>query len=73
VTTAPTKAPDPSPVAAADNVAWAHEAAIDLRDSTGGFALGGLSTTLDAEVLHVNGGPISGLFAAGRSATRAFP
>ncbi|HNM85007.1 MAG: FAD-dependent oxidoreductase [Mycobacterium sp.] len=40
--------------------------AIDLRDSTGGFTLGGLHTTLDAEVLHVSGEPIPGLFAAGR-------
>lgn len=41
--------------------------AIDLRESTGGFTLGGLRTSLDAEVLHVNGEPIPGLFAAGRS------
>lgn len=40
--------------------------AIDLRESTGGFTLGGLATTLDAEVLHVSGEPIPGLFAAGR-------
>ena len=40
--------------------------AIDLRDSTGGFTLGGLLTSLDAEVLHVSGEPIPGLFAAGR-------
>jgi len=40
--------------------------AIDLRESTGGFTLGGLHTTLDAEVLHVSGDPIPGLFAAGR-------
>lgn len=40
--------------------------AIDLRESTGGFTLGGLATTLDAEVLHVSGAPIPGLFAAGR-------
>ncbi|MGE2728386.1 FAD-dependent oxidoreductase [Mycolicibacterium vaccae] len=40
--------------------------AIDLRESTGGFTLGGLATTLDAEVLHVSGQPIPGLFAAGR-------
>ena len=33
----------------------------------GGFTLGGLATTLDAEVLHVSGDPIPGLFAAGRS------
>lgn len=42
--------------------------AIDLRESTGGFTLGGLQTTLDAEVLHVSGSPIPGLFAAGRCA-----
>lgn len=42
--------------------------AIDLRDCTGGFTLGGLATTLDAEVLHVSGQPIPGLYAAGRSA-----
>lgn len=42
--------------------------AIDLRESTGGFTLGGLHTTLEAEVLHVNGEPIPGLFAAGRCA-----
>ncbi|MGK2868545.1 MAG: FAD-binding protein, partial [Mycobacterium sp.] len=42
--------------------------AIDLRESTGGFTLGGLATTFDAEVLHVSGAPIPGLFAAGRSA-----
>src|SRR5271156_5153166 len=41
--------------------------AIDLRESTGGFTLGGLATTLNAEVLHVSGEPIPGLFAAGRS------
>ena len=41
--------------------------AIDLRESTGGFTLGGLRTTLDGEVLHVSGEPIPGLFAAGRS------
>ncbi|OBB98822.1 flavoprotein [Mycobacterium sp. 852013-50091_SCH5140682] len=41
--------------------------AIDLRESTGGFTLGGLATTLDAEVLHVSGEPIPGLYAAGRS------
>lgn len=41
--------------------------AIDLRESTGGFTLGGLRTTLGAEVVHVNGEPIPGLFAAGRS------
>ncbi|EOM74985.1 FAD-dependent oxidoreductase [Rhodococcus rhodnii] len=42
-------------------------AVIDLRGSTGGFTLGGLRTTLDAEVLHVSGAPIAGLFAAGRT------
>ncbi|QLL05688.1 FAD-dependent oxidoreductase [Mycobacterium vicinigordonae] len=42
--------------------------AIDLRESTGGFTLGGLRTSLDAEVLDVDGSPIHGLFAAGRSA-----
>jgi 3-oxo-5alpha-steroid 4-dehydrogenase len=40
--------------------------AIDLRESTGGFTLGGLLTSLDAEVLHVSGEPIPGLSAAGR-------
>ncbi len=34
--------------------------AIDLRNSTGGFTLGGLSTTLSGEVLHVSGEPIPG-------------
>jgi 3-oxo-5alpha-steroid 4-dehydrogenase len=41
-------------------------AAIDLRRSTGGFPLGGLRTSLAAEVLHVSGEPIPGLYAAGR-------
>ncbi|OBF53526.1 FAD-dependent oxidoreductase [Mycolicibacterium monacense] len=41
--------------------------AIDLRESTGGFTLGGLLTSLDGEVLHVSGEPIPGLFGAGRS------
>ncbi|MDO3634207.1 FAD-dependent oxidoreductase [Mycolicibacterium arseniciresistens] len=41
--------------------------AIDLRESTGGFTLGGLQTSLDGEVLHVSGEPIPGLLAAGRS------
>ena len=41
--------------------------AIDLCENTGGFTLGGLRTSLDAEVLHVSGAPIPGLFAAGRS------
>ncbi len=43
-------------------------AAIDLRGMTGGFTLGGLRTSLDSEVLHVDGAPIPGLFAAGRAA-----
>jgi 3-oxo-5alpha-steroid 4-dehydrogenase len=41
--------------------------AIDLRGSTGGITLGGLSTTLHSQVLHVSGEPIPGLFAAGRA------
>jgi 3-oxo-5alpha-steroid 4-dehydrogenase len=41
--------------------------AIDLSASCAGFTLGGLLTTLDAEVLHVSGDPIAGLFAAGRA------
>ena len=41
--------------------------AIDLRGNTGGFTLGGLHTTLSAEVLNVSGEPIPGLFAAGRA------
>ncbi|WP_182345612.1 FAD-dependent oxidoreductase [Tomitella gaofuii] len=41
-------------------------AAIDLRGRTGGFALGGLRTDVDSRVLHVDGDPVSGLFAAGR-------
>ena len=41
--------------------------AIDLRGNTGGFTLGGLHTSLSAEVLHVSGEPIPGLFAAGRA------
>lgn len=40
--------------------------AIDLRHATGGFPLGGLRTSLDAEVLHVSGESIPGLYAAGR-------
>ncbi|NTY60299.1 FAD-binding protein [Mycolicibacterium sphagni] len=40
--------------------------AIDLRHATGGFSLGGLRTNLSAEVLHVSGEPIPGLYAAGR-------
>jgi 3-oxo-5alpha-steroid 4-dehydrogenase len=43
--------------------------AVDLRASCGGFTLGGLLTTLDAEVMHVSGEPIPGLFAAGRAAS----
>jgi 3-oxo-5alpha-steroid 4-dehydrogenase len=41
-------------------------AAFDMRGFTAGFTLGGLRTDLDSRVLHVNGEPISGLFAAGR-------
>ncbi|MGI9209765.1 MAG: FAD-binding protein, partial [Rhodococcus sp. (in: high G+C Gram-positive bacteria)] len=41
-------------------------AAIDLRGMTGGFTLGGLRTSVDSEVLHVDGDPIPGLYAAGR-------
>ncbi|MFF2509225.1 FAD-dependent oxidoreductase [Streptomyces sp. NPDC058067] len=41
--------------------------AVDLRGMTSGFALGGLTTSTDSEVLHVNGEPIPGLFAAGRA------
>ncbi|MFG3547529.1 FAD-dependent oxidoreductase [Streptomyces sp. NPDC047725] len=41
--------------------------AVDLRGMTSGFALGGLTTGLDGEVLHVDGEPIPGLYAAGRA------
>ncbi|MBS9373991.1 Urocanate reductase [Rhodococcus sp. B50] len=41
-------------------------AAIDLRNMTGGFTLGGLQTSVDSEVLHVDGDPIPDLYAAGR-------
>ncbi|WP_459547770.1 FAD-dependent oxidoreductase [Nocardia sp. X0981] len=41
-------------------------AAFDMRGFTAGFTLGGLRTDLDSRVLHVNGEPIPGLFAAGR-------
>ncbi|AHD22619.1 fumarate reductase [Rhodococcus pyridinivorans SB3094] len=41
-------------------------AAIDLRGMTEGFTLGGLQTSVDSEVLHVDGDPIPGLYAAGR-------
>ncbi|MFB6784458.1 FAD-binding protein [Streptomyces sp. NPDC056352] len=41
--------------------------AVDLRSMTSGFALGGLTTGTDAEVLHVDGEPIPGLYAAGRA------
>ncbi|RVW02825.1 FAD-dependent oxidoreductase [Rhodococcus xishaensis] len=41
-------------------------AALDLRNFTAGFTLGGLRTNTDSEVLHVSGDPIPGLFAAGR-------
>ncbi|MBD0423943.1 FAD-dependent oxidoreductase [Streptomyces sp. TRM S81-3] len=41
--------------------------AVDLEGMTSGFALGGLTTGTDSEVLHVNGEPIPGLYAAGRA------
>ncbi|MCJ0904272.1 FAD-dependent oxidoreductase [Rhodococcus sp. ARC_M6] len=41
-------------------------AALDLRNFTAGFTLGGLRTSVNSEVLHVSGEPIPGLFAAGR-------
>ncbi|BCN62982.1 FAD-dependent oxidoreductase [Prescottella equi] len=41
-------------------------AALDLRNFTAGFTLGGLRTNTASEVLHVSGDPIPGLFAAGR-------
>ena len=40
---------------------------IDLRGQCNGFTLGGLATTPDSEVLHVDGDPIPGLYAAGRA------
>jgi 3-oxo-5alpha-steroid 4-dehydrogenase len=42
-------------------------AAIDLRGMCNGFTLGGLATTPNGEVLHVDGDPIPGLYAAGRA------
>ena len=41
-------------------------AALDLRNCTAGFTLGGLRTSSASEVMHVDGQPIAGLFAAGR-------
>ncbi|GAB3130301.1 FAD-binding protein [Tsukamurella serpentis] len=41
-------------------------AAWDMRGFTAGFTLGGLRTDTDSRVLHVDGEPIAGLFAAGR-------
>ena len=41
--------------------------AIDLRGMSNGFTLGGLATTVDSEVRHVDGDPIPGLYAAGRA------
>lgn len=41
-------------------------AAWDMRGFTAGFTLGGLRTDVDSRVLHVDGNPIPGLFAAGR-------
>jgi 3-oxo-5alpha-steroid 4-dehydrogenase len=43
--------------------------AYDLRHRTGGFTLGGLRTDTDGRVLHVEGTPIPGLLAAGRTAS----
>ena len=40
---------------------------VDLRGMCNGFTLGGLATTADSEVLHVDGDPIPGLYAAGRA------
>jgi 3-oxo-5alpha-steroid 4-dehydrogenase len=41
---------------------------IDLRGMCNGFTLGGLATTADSEVVHVDGDTIPGLYAAGRAA-----
>ncbi|MDF0530712.1 FAD-dependent oxidoreductase [Tsukamurella sp. 8F] len=41
-------------------------AAFDMRGFTAGFTLGGLRCDLDGRVQHVAGGPIDGLYAAGR-------
>ncbi len=41
-------------------------AAWDMRGFTAGFTLGGLRTDVESRVLHVDGAPIPGLFAAGR-------
>ena len=44
--------------------------AFDLRPGIAPYApftLGGLSTTVDGEVLHLNGSVIPGLYAAGRT------
>ena len=41
---------------------------IDLRGMCNGFTLGGLATTADSQVRHVDGEPIAGLYAAGRAA-----
>ncbi len=41
-------------------------AGFDMRGFTAGFTLGGLRTDLDSRVLHVDGQPIAGLYAAGR-------
>jgi 3-oxo-5alpha-steroid 4-dehydrogenase len=43
--------------------------AFDLTGKTSGFTLGGLVTTVDAEVVHVGGDPIPGLYAAGRTSS----
>ena len=42
---------------------------LDLGGRSVGFTLGGLRTSLDAEVLHVAGHPVPGLYAAGRAAS----
>ncbi len=41
----------------------------DLSSGFGVFTLGGLHTTTSGQVLSVSGNPISGLFAAGRTAS----
>ncbi|HEY4332976.1 MAG TPA: FAD-dependent oxidoreductase, partial [Ilumatobacteraceae bacterium] len=43
--------------------------AFSMSGTTSGFTLGGLVTTVDAEVLHVGGDPIPGLYAAGRTSS----
>ncbi|MFI7011106.1 FAD-dependent oxidoreductase [Streptomyces sp. NPDC050145] len=43
--------------------------AVDLGPRTAGFALGGLTTDTEGRVLHVDGAPVPGLYAAGRATT----